>query len=62
MWTRTNPEGNILWKVATSKTKEDVEKCKQVLSRIGEFSRTNLSDWGHCEIIFPMNTPNLSVG
>ena len=57
----TNPEGNILCKAATWKTKEEVEKCIQVLSRIGECSHINLSDGGQCEIAFPMNTLNLSV-
>lgn len=62
VWTYTNPERNFIWKAATWKTKEEVEKYKQNLSRIGECSRMNLSDGGHCEIIFPMNTLNLSVG
>jgi hypothetical protein len=39
-----------------------VEKYKQELSRRGDCSRMNLSNGGHCEIIFPMNTMNLSVG
>jgi hypothetical protein len=34
----------------------------QSVSRIGECSRMNLSDGEQCEIVFPMNTLNLSVG
>jgi hypothetical protein len=36
-------------------------KMQKMLSRIGECSRMNLRDGGHCEIIFPMTTLNLSV-